>query len=310
MKNYKILENRPQLTKAQLSQGMDFLKVKTNATIVKSAILKSIIIKSIIGVAVIGSGILVYNKAIFPANESKTISSMDTLKNMNPIVIDSNSTIDNKSNESIINIKNEIKKPSLVSNTSNDTSSEFNTSNKTINPISLNKDAISDIQVIDSIGANQEIKNSQSNSQKITKSISVKSCKIWNTNNFCDFPKLAKFATSLDCDLVDFDYIDCQTVNQKNNLVAVWLTINSNGKSSFQIESSLKNIRHVNAKGKAQNPIMIGISGDDKFLGPNFKARKMTVNYNKQIDVFLLFPNAKPGEKIIINNLIEALIEN
>ena len=41
MKNYQILENRPELTKEQLTQGMDFNKIKMNAAISTIFLLKA-----------------------------------------------------------------------------------------------------------------------------------------------------------------------------------------------------------------------------------------------------------------------------
>ena len=315
MKNYKVLENRPELSGEQLTQGMDFNKVKTNATIAKSAILKSFIIKCAFGVAVIGSGVFVFKLTTRPATKSNPVTLMDSTKNINSVVVDSIMNIDKTNNESVIVQKNKDKKPLIIPNSisasSIDTSKGIIASAKTNNPIIVEKEGVKNEnkQAIDSIVTTQEIQIEKISNQKKSKVTRVKSCKIWNTKDFCNIPKTAKFATSLDCDLVDFDYIDCQTANQKNNITAVWLTISVSENSTFQIESDLKNVKLINTNGKSQIPLMLYVSGDNKFFGANFKAKKMTVHYNKQIDIFLFFKNAAVGDKIIINNLIEALIE-
>lgn len=315
MKNYKILENRPELSKEQLTQGMDFNRVKTNATIAKTAILKSFIIKCILGVAVISSGAFVYKLTTRPEIKSNPVTLMDSTKNINPVVVDSIINIDKTNNESIIVQKNKDKKtliiPNSISASSIDTSKEIIASNKTNNPIVVEKEVVKNEnkQVIDSIVNNQEIQISKINIQKTSKVTRVKSCKIWNTKDFCNIPKTAKFATSFDCDGVEFDYLDCQTANQINEITGVWLTIGVNEKSKLNIEDQLKNFILIKANNKKQYPLMIKIGVDNNFWGAKFKAKKITVNYTKQIDIFLFFKNAAVGDKIIINNLIEALIE-
>ena len=315
MKNYKILENRTELSKEQLTQGMDFNKVKTNATIAKTAILKSFIIKGILGVAFIGSGIFVYKLITGPEIKSNPVTLMDSTKNINLVVIDSIMNIDKTNNDSIIVQNNKDKKtliiPNSISISSIDTLKEIITSNKTNNPIIVEKEVVKNEnkQAIDSIVNNQEIQIDKINNQKMSKVTIVKSCKIWNTKDFCDVPKSAKFAASFDCDGVEFDYIDCQTANQIIEITGVWLSIGVNEKSKLKIEDQLKNFILVKTNNKKQYPLMIKISGENNFWGAKFKAKKITVNYNKQIDIFLFFKNAAVGDKIIINNLIEALIE-
>ena len=184
-------------------------------------------------------------------------------------------------------------------------------SNKTNNPIIVEKEVVKNEnkRAIDSIVNTQEMQIGKINNQKTSKVTTVKSCKIWNTKDFCNIPKTAKFAPSFDCDAVEFDYIDCLTANQIDNITGVWLTITTNGKSTFQIENQLKNITLIKPNNNTQYPLMIKVGGDNNFWGAKFKAKKITINYNKQIDIFLFFKNAAVGDKIIINNLIEALIE-
>lgn len=315
MKNYKILENRPELSKEQLTQGMDFNKVKANATIAKAAILKSFILKCILGVAVISSGAIVYKLTRSPEIKSNPVTLIDSTIKTSPVVVDSILNIVKINKESIIAPKNKDKKnliiPNSITTSSIDTSIEVIASNKTINSIVVEKEVVKDEneQVIDSIVNIQEIQIAKINNQKKSKVTRVKSCKIWNTKDFCNIPKVAKFATSLDCEGVEFDYIDCQTANQINDITCVWLTIGVTEKSKINIENQLKNFILIKGNNKKQYPLMIKIGAENNFWGAKFKAKKITVDYNKQIDIFLFFKNAAVGDKIIINNLIEALIE-
>lgn len=315
MKNYKILENRPELSKEQLTHGMDFNKVKTNVTIAKTAILKSFIIKCIFGVAVISAGAFIYKLTTRPEIKSNLVTLIDSTKKTSPVVVDSIMNIDKKNIESIITPKNKDKKPLIILNSisasSIKTTQEIIATNKTNNPIVVEKEVVKNEnkQANDSIVNTQEIQIGKINNQKTSKVTRVKSCKIWNTKDFCNIPKTAKFATSFDCDGVEFDYLDCQTANQISEITGVWLTIGVNEKSKLNIEDQLKNFILIKENNKKQYPLMIKIGADNNFWGAKFKAKKITVNYNKQIDIFLFFKNAAAGDKIIINNLIEAIIE-
>lgn len=62
MKNYKLIENRPELTHEQVVHSMDFTKIKNNAAIAKFAFLKLRVTKGFIGAIIISSAILIYNK--------------------------------------------------------------------------------------------------------------------------------------------------------------------------------------------------------------------------------------------------------
>lgn len=315
MKNYQILENRPELTKEQLTQGMDFNKIKMNAAITKKAILKSLIIKGALGVAIISSGVFVYKLTISSVSKSNPIVLIDSTKNLTAVANDSIVKIDEKNNETIVALKNEDKKnliiPNSISGSSIDTSKEIATTNKMNNPIIVDQETvkIESKQTNNSITPKQEIPVSRISNQKRSKTAIVKSCKIWDSKDFCKIPKEAKFADSFDCNAVEFDYIDCLTANEIDNITGVWLTITTNGKETFQIENQLKNITLIKPNNNTQYPLMIKVGGENNFWGAKFKAKKILVHYNKQIDIFLFFKDATIGDKIIINNLIEALIE-
>ena len=315
MKNYQILENRPELTKEQLTQGMDFNKIKMNAAIAKKAILKSLVIKGALGVAIICSGVFVYKLTISSVSKNNPIVLIDSTNNLTAVANDSIVKIDKKNNETIVDLKNEDQKsliiPNSISASSIDTLKEIIASNKTNNLIIVEKEVVKNEnkQAIDLMVNTQEMQIGKINNQKTSKVARVKCCKIWNTKDFCNIPKTVKFASSFDCDAVEFDYIDCQAANQIDDLTGVWLTIDVNEKSKLKIEDQLKNFILVKTNNKKQYPLMIKISGENNFWGAKFKAKKITVNYNKQIDIFLFFKNAAVGDKIIINNLIEALIE-
>jgi hypothetical protein len=141
--------------------------------------------------------------------------------------------------------------------------------------------------------------------QKQPQFVSIKRCVIWVPKDYCNFPKSAMFATSFNRDSVQIDYLDCKVANETDNISCIWLCLLGNEKSKLIIEDQLKNFALLRGKDNTEHPFMIKISSDPKFWNADFKGKKVTANYSKQIDIFLYFKNvnAKPGDKFKINNL-------
>jgi hypothetical protein len=314
MKNYKILQNRPELSNEQLQEGMDFGKIKVNAAQAKTTVIKSLVIKSVLGVIIVGSGMGVYKMVTGTAIKSHELQSTTSVIKSNPPTVDSVIHGDQTNKATSTGRTGKDQQPLIVAHTTAATLTDTIKKNVAVNEtpkpeiieVIKQEDRIINDSVVNAV-TKQICKTSIPKTPKVT---NVKICKIWNTKDFCNIPKTAKFATSLDCDLVDFDAIDCQTVNQKNNAVGVWLTVLANEKSTFRIESALNNITLVDARGKSQNPQMIYLNGGTQYYGSHLKARKLIVHYNKQIDIFMVFENAKVGDRILIHKFVEAFIEH
>ena len=321
MKNYKILENRPELTKEQLTQTMDFNKIKINASVAKNALLKSLLIKGVIGVAsiaIIGSGIFIYKNNNQPKEEKQTSLLVDSTHQVNSVSIDSlNTTLPSKKDTVEIR-KDEIKKIPIAKNPivklNPDSLSQAPTALLTESAGAVRKkDSTKTRNIVDTTHSSIVVKkdNLSSKTLPITKGIKVNSCKIYKTSDFCNLPKAARFATSVDCNECEFDEIDCGTIKKQDNYTIVWLTITAGAKSSFQIESNLKNFILQKANGgKSYSPVMISVAGDKKYYGANFKAKSCTANYKKQMDLFMFFKNAEVGDIISIKNFVKAYIEH
>jgi hypothetical protein len=143
---------------------------------------------------------------------------------------------------------------------------------------------------------------------KIRKSPSpfkIKRCVIWVPTDYCTFPKSASFATTLDRDGVELDYIDCKVANETENISCIWLSILGTEKSNLTVEDHLKNFTLIKGKNKIEHPFMIKVSDEPKLWSANLKGKKITVHYSKQIDVFLYFKNvnAKVGQLFSINSI-------
>ncbi len=315
MKHYKILENRPELTNEQLVQGMDFNKIKLNASIAKKAILKSLLIKGVLGIVLVSSGIFIYKQVNHSPSENKLPKPVNTISSLHITVIDSPTNPTKKPVDTNTQTKIEEKKIAVISisklNLQIDSSKIPINTTKVETPVMVNEEIPTGEtkSSIDSVISPQKTANTIK-SQKLSKVDRVKSCKIWDSEDFCNTPKTAKFASSFDCDVVEFDYVNCQMANKTDNVVAVWLTIETSENSTFQIENQLKNFVLVNSDNhKSQYPLMIKVSADNNFLGAHLKAKKIVAKYTKQVDIFLLFKSAKVGDMLTIKNFVEATIE-
>jgi hypothetical protein len=276
MKNYKILENRPELSKEQLKQGMDFKKVKTNAAIAKTAILKSYIIKCVFGLSLIGSSLLVYKLTTSKVSE-----------NNNAI------------------LKNENKKTILITNSIPD---PLNDTSKQIKIVTINNSPVTIKEETQKVEIKQTL-DSTLNNQKAFKFFKPKRCVILLPSNCYRLPKTAKFATSVDSEGIEFDLIDCASICHMKDVSCIWLTITTKENSYLKLEDQLKNFALLKGKDKELYPFLIKLSSGPKLWGSNFKGKTITVNYNKQIDVLLFFKNADPqvGGKFRINKRIATI---
>ncbi|MES2763607.1 MAG: hypothetical protein V4677_15440 [Bacteroidota bacterium] len=312
MKNYKILEDRPELSSKELTEGMDFANIKTQVAAAKMISLKIIVFKVFLSSVIITSGLLIYKHYTSPVMNN-TVTLVDPISKASETPQKSANTeanhIDSLKPEAkeIKSIIQPTKTASLVDTIKANTIS-IKTTPSIVSVISVTKEATIDTVVETRIMSTYTscINNTKQTLSKIT---SPKTCKIWQPNDFCTITNTQPFNYTIDCDVSDYDHINCATV-YTSEVTCVLLTLTGNGKQHLKIENKLKNIVLINAiSHTSQAPIMIGIGNDNKFLGANFKAKKFLIAYNKQIDIYLFFKKAKPGDKVIINNFIEAIIE-
>ncbi len=313
MENYKIFENRPELSSQELTESMNFTKLKANVAAAKMTLVKSIIIKTIFGAAIITSGMFVYNKTKVssPKKEPQQLAVLnDTSKNYSIVeakpVVD---TIKKNTRETIKideNAKVNVPVQVLKIRAQVDT---IKTATTIVPIVSTTKNCYGTIiPKYDSLVNEKNTKTEVIKKQNLSINTIINSCKIWNTTDFCNISD-AQDKYNIECNACEFDYINCKTL-KPDEIVCVLITLTGNKKSNFKIENKLKNIRLTNVtNNKSETPIMVGIGDDNNFYGSNFKAKKFIVTYNKQINIYLFFKNVKVGDKVIINNFIEAIIE-
>lgn len=317
MKNYKILENRPELSKEQLKEGMDFNRIKFNAAVAKSALLKSLILKGLLGIVVIGSGLYIYNSLSDFTKVVKPKSTIDTVKSPNKFAVNSNNFEQAHDNETITVTKTK----SLVNKSLRDSVSKKISENKSLssqiaekNLIKIQSNSLPDtssktiiaksenkINTIEYSLSDRTEKESRSKEFKVNAR-----CVIWKTNTYCTFPKSAKFTSGWDCGGCDFDFVNCKDLDK--NLVAVLVTMNPGVQKKFTLKSQYKNIKQISDDGKVNHPVSICLANGSIF-GRNFQANGFVAKPIKEMSFILFFYNAKVGDKIVIDNFMQGIIE-
>ncbi len=316
MENYKIFENRPELSSKELTEGMDFTKLKANVAAAKMTLVKSIIIKTIFGAAIVTSGIVIYNKTKVssPKQETQQLALLtDTNKSFS--IVEAKPMVD-----TIKEVVTELAKDPIRRNMVEKESTPIQVlkvraladtikTTAIIPEIQLTKNCYGTVvQDYNPLSREKNTETTSTKRENLSKNTNINSCKIWNANNFCNISDTPDKYT-IECDECEFDYVNCKTL-KTDGIVCVQITLTGSKKSNLKIESKLKNITLTDAtNNKTQTPTMVGIGSDNNFYGSNFKAKKFIVMYNKQMTIYLFFKNAKAGDKVIIKNFIEAIIE-
>lgn len=322
MKNYKIIENRPELTPDQISQGMNFAAVKSASTaaghaVVKSASIKGIVLKSVIGVVLVSTSVLVCYKltktdTVKQTEETNTLSqTIQPIKDSNEVNISSvhyftgDSTIEpDREKPASSSEDRENQKAQNTNKVSEHNSSIHSTQSNRFNESKR-----------DTIHAKEQASREYIFNEPFKASPNAK-CILLNMDALDNMGSAQPSPITMNCNACEFGYITMPELEKNPKLKMVWLSVSVNGKSKFNLESHLKNIRLIQStNGKEINPIAIGIgapsgnSKESRFISNKFQAIDLKIIFNKQVDLYIIFEEATVGDKIIFNDFIQAQIE-
>ncbi|OFX36849.1 MAG: hypothetical protein A2X08_14545 [Bacteroidetes bacterium GWA2_32_17] len=143
---------------------------------------------------------------------------------------------------------------------------------------------------------------------------SVIQCKIWRPESFCNIPDSISLP-SWRADSLKIESVSCEQLDKIENPVGVWLVLSKKNGSSFSMVSGLKNINIVKKNSKKIIPptaILWNLAFSDKhgYLSSNFKTNSFKAKFasKKKIDLIIIFPGAEKGDKVIIDDFIEAIV--
>ncbi|MBI5541154.1 MAG: hypothetical protein HY951_13895 [Bacteroidia bacterium] len=143
---------------------------------------------------------------------------------------------------------------------------------------------------------------------------SVIQCKIWRPESFCNIPDSLSLP-NWRADNTTVESISCDQLDKSENHVGVWLVLSKKDGSSFSMVSGLKNIKLVKKNSKeiiSPTAILWNFAFSDKlgYLSSNFKTNSFKAKFasKKQIDLIIIFAGAEKGDKVFIDDFIEAVV--
>lgn len=320
MEKYKILENRPELSAEQVTQGMDFMKVKSQSLILKKLTLKLIIMKTFIATVVITSGIFIYNNFNKPTETKTQLSVITKNEKQNTLKEDTLPKVkEEKIEKALVQPTSITEKAITATTTPVKKQRDLNqlpltASTNTVEIAQFTASEKKEVTATDTIKKIDKIQPVTKISAKAFKASPNAKCRLWKTESFCSVPEVGNSSISLDCKACDFDYVSCKDLDKNSKLKGVWLTVTVQKRGEFEVESYFKNVTlQKNNSDKSTHPLMlsIGVGGDkvtEKYFGSKFKANDLIVRFKEQIDVFLLFEGAEVGDKLFFEDFVQAEI--
>ncbi|MBP7808036.1 MAG: hypothetical protein KA163_01970 [Bacteroidia bacterium] len=346
MNNYIILENRAELTTAQVLGGMNFSAIVAGAASASSdASGKSFGIefmsKGFLAVLIVVGGMAVYKNYV--AYDDGVLSEVELnsgehiimRKGKGPLMVIE--TIPPKSNRYNNALPNAACQPGGT-NHSEPTSSHMTRNNSyapMVNVDSLN--ALAEIKSATTITTPAQmvimpqqlacrkegdmVPNGMTEEKSITSmpplnlSPNAKSY-LWNPASFNHNVDEASGDFKLNCNVCEFDYISGSQLDNKN-YKGVWMRVTKDKKVKFQIETGLKNISLIRIEGSkvtVLHPIAIGIDGPQwrekewTYLSNKFKTKDATYRFGDHIDFYFVFENARVGDRLVIDDFVETVV--
>jgi hypothetical protein len=340
MNNYKIIENRPELTSSQVVAGMNFTAVKAGALALSAgalggkAIGAGLITKGFIAVLAVTGGLAVY-------------------KNYTTYKDDPSAYVQARENSNVIQ-RDKSKGPLLIMETippKNNPGSELTVngtcqgSDQKNNNESNFKGPYIPLVNIDSLNALEEAAVTPTKTLSLApgmtcrkageepilafakkladefKASSNAECTIWQPGSFCIAPNEKTRDINMKCEGegCEFDYINCTGLDGKG-YSAVRLRVNVSNSTKFRVTSNFKNISLVKStetQSSSFNPVAVSFnsyydstrSTKWNFLSEKTKADRWTIMFTDYIDIYLVFKEeVTAGDKIIIEDFVMAKV--
>ena len=322
MNNYLILENRPELTSAQILSGMNFSAIKAKAASAGSGFGGSGLTNGIIGKGLIAAAVLGLSAIVY-----KSFNNNDN----NPMPLQYTSLMADTSV-----IKNwQAEEYHVTINDSNVDLNTMHTSTKTtfekIQPnVACAPRPSPPIELIEpehklpesaAVAANYVIHKAATeppkyyNPETFNESPNAK-CILWEPASFGQAVTAAATSVRIDCSGCEFFYSPSVKFDGKG-YKGVWLHVNAKKKSKFDLKSYFKNIALVQStedKCISVYPIAVGIGGPGwngkewTYMNDKFKTSGCTVHFGGEIDIYLIFENAKAGDKLVFEDFVFARV--
>lgn len=343
MNNYKLIEDRPELTSSQVVAGMNFTAVKAGAIAMSAGALggkavgAGLITKGLVAVLAVTGGLAVYKNydtykdeysARTQVSENQTVIQRDRSKG--PVLM-----------METIPPKNEISNSQIVPDAAcrkehdgQDESGPNTTFNGPYIPL-VNIDSLNALEEqstevappTNTLALNPGLTCRKAGDEKSGAELLVgpkepisdlklsenAEAKLWKPVSLCDPTGLKPSQVKMDCDMCDIEYTLCSYFDNKGFSV-VRLRVTAPSKRSFDVKSQFKNIKLIRDNSQGVNPTAVAFGepsdgrGKGAFLKDNFKAKRMSIVFLGYVDIYLLFKDVRPGDKIVIDDFVTAQV--
>ena len=135
-------------------------------------------------------------------------------------------------------------------------------------------------------------------------------CKIWKPKSFCEIPDSIYLAYRVFAIQSEWKEETCEELDKVKGLTGVWLTFNIKNNCKLLLKSDFENFKLIK-KSNGQQVNLYALHKSKKNFTTSIKAKKYkyTLKGGRKINIIMLFPEAEKGDKIIIDNFIEAEIQ-
>lgn len=139
-------------------------------------------------------------------------------------------------------------------------------------------------------------------------------CKVWKPESFCDFFPILNHV-DLNTENCKYQYMTCEQLDLLENKVAICITFIPKTQQKLRLITGFKNMRLIQQNGNITYPLaMMEFLNSDRdkptFLSSKSKMSQYDITFKtgKQYAIVLVFDQAKIGDKIVIDNFLEAIV--
>ena len=142
-------------------------------------------------------------------------------------------------------------------------------------------------------------------------------CRIWKTKSFCEIPENVNVHGAVIYQHASMLGVSCNSLDTQN-FVGVWVTFQGKNVDSMKMKSRYENISLIRKNTKeVLHPVAYMERADQlSRYTPAFNSNESTfkecifvLNSNEKYDLFILFEAAEIGDKLVIEDFLEAEIK-